>query len=181
MGRHKTIDRELLLNAAEAVVLRSGAGSLTFDAVASEAGVSKGGVLYAYATKDELIDAMLRRVMTNFSSRVEEFLAINGDSPENRIYAYIEANRNEDAEVITRAVALMASFIRAPVFQAETNLFYKNLFAMFDTSSPAGRRLRLALLATEGTFALKGFGFYPFSDKEWQEIHDDIIAILLTR
>ncbi len=180
MGRHKTIDRELLLNAAEAVVLSVGAGNLTFDAVARQAGVSKGGVLYAFATKDELIDAMLRRVMANYDRIVEEFLAMRGDSPETRIHAYIEANRSEDAEVITRAVALMASFMRAPVSLAEANAFYQDLFTMFDTSTQAGRRLRLALLATEGAFTLKGFGFYAFSDQEWQEVHDDIIAILLT-
>lgn len=179
MGRHKTIDRGLLLDAAEAVVLRAGAGSLTFDAVASEAGVSKGGVLYAFATKDELIDAMLHRVMANYDNYVEDFLAHKGDTPKNRIHACIEANRNQDTDVIKRAVALMVSFIRSPIFQTETNTFYKNLFSMLDTSTPSGRRLRLALLATEGTFTLKGFGFYEFSDQEWQEIHDDILSLLL--
>lgn len=43
MGRHKTIDQEALLDAAEAVVMHGGAGNLTFDAVARQAGVSKGG------------------------------------------------------------------------------------------------------------------------------------------
>lgn len=36
-----------------------------------------------------------------------------GESPETRIYAYVEANRKKDAEVITRPVALIASFMRA--------------------------------------------------------------------
>jgi len=178
MGRHKTIDRDTLLDAAEAVVLREGAGNLTFEAVAKVAKVSKGGVLYAFANKDMLIDAMLRRVVANYDRAVETFLAINGDSPETRIHAHVEASRNEDAEVITRAVALMASFVRAPAFQAETTVFYKDLFAMCDTSSLAGRRLRLALLATEGAFALQGFRFYSFSDEEWQAVHNDIIDIL---
>ncbi|AHF79052.1 Putative TetR family transcriptional regulator (plasmid) [Sodalis praecaptivus] len=180
MGRNKTIDQEALLDAAEAVVMRGGAGNLTFDAVARQAGVSKGGVLYAFATKDALIDAMLRRVVANYDRILEDFLAMRGDSPETRIHAYVEANRKEDAEVITRAVALMASFMRAPAFQAETNTFYKDLFAMFDITNLAGRRLRLALLATEGAFALRGFKFYAFSDREWQAIHDDIINILLS-
>lgn len=179
MGRRKTIDRDVLLDAAEAVVLRDGAGNLTFDAVAKEAKVSKGGVLYAFGNKDALIDAMLGRVVSSYDRVVEEFLAIRGDSPETRIHAYVEANRNEDAEVIARAVALMASFMRAPAFQAGTNIFYNDLFAMFDTSGLAGRRLRLALLATEGAFALRGFRFHAFSDQEWQAVHDDIIDILL--
>lgn len=179
MGRHKTIDRDVLLDAAEAVVLREGAGSLTFEAVAKEAEVSKGGVLYAFANKDALIDAMLRRVVANYDSVVERFLAERGNSPETRIHAHVEASRTEDAEVITRAVALMASFMRAPGFQEETILFYQDLFALFDTSTLPGRRLRLALLATEGAFALRGFRFYQFSEQEWQAVHNDIIDILL--
>ncbi len=51
MGRKQTIDRSALLDAAERVVLRDGAGQLTMDAVAAEAGVSKGGVLYAFPSK----------------------------------------------------------------------------------------------------------------------------------
>lgn len=178
MGRHKIIDREALLDAAEEVVLRDGAGNLTFDAVAKQAQVSKGGVLYAFATKDALIDAMLSRVVVNYDRVVAEFLADKVMNAENRIHAHIEASRHEDAEVITRAVALMASFVRAPAFHSQTNLFYQELFTLLDTSSINGRRLRLALLAAEGAFTLRGFGFYAFSEQEWQDIHDDIIAIL---
>ena len=40
--------RKRLLDAAAAVVRRDGAGALTLDAVAAEAGVSKGGLLYHF-------------------------------------------------------------------------------------------------------------------------------------
>lgn len=179
MGRRQTIDRGALLDAAEAVVLRDGAGNLTIDAVAKQAEVSKGGVLYAFATKDALIDAMMRRVVDGYQRVVDDFLAKADDGPHARIHAHVEANRQEDAEGNARAVALMASFIRAPVFQDETHAFYKSLFELADPSTLAGRRLRLALLAAEGAFAVRGFGFYVFSETEWQAVHDDIVAILL--
>lgn len=44
MGRIRVIDRDHLLDAAEAVVARDGAVKLTLESVAAEAGVSKASV-----------------------------------------------------------------------------------------------------------------------------------------
>src|SRR5690606_31627342 len=54
-GRPRTIDRDKVLDAAEAVVMRAGAAGLTIDAVAREAGITKGGVQYAFGSKENLI------------------------------------------------------------------------------------------------------------------------------
>jgi AcrR family transcriptional regulator len=51
-----------LLNAAELVVTRDGVGNLTLTAVAKEAGVSKGGLLYHFPTKSALINAIVERL-----------------------------------------------------------------------------------------------------------------------
>ena len=53
--------KEKLLKAAETVVIRQGFGKLTIDAVAAEAGVSKGGLLHHFGTKDQLIEALVQR------------------------------------------------------------------------------------------------------------------------
>ncbi len=55
-----------LLDAAEAVVARSGVGNLTLDAVAAEAGVSKGGLLHHFPSKDHLVRAMVERSAQNW-------------------------------------------------------------------------------------------------------------------
>jgi AcrR family transcriptional regulator len=57
----QTID--LILSAAERVVMRDGVMRLTIDAVAREAKLSKGGVLYHFGTKETLIQAMLERLI----------------------------------------------------------------------------------------------------------------------
>ena len=46
---------EIILEAAAAVLLKGGVRGLTIDAVAVEAGLSKGGVLHHYASKDALV------------------------------------------------------------------------------------------------------------------------------
>lgn len=53
--------REALLEAALGVAVESGFGRITMDAVAQRAGVSKGGLLYHFHSKAELIEALLAR------------------------------------------------------------------------------------------------------------------------
>ena len=106
--------RGQLLAVVRSLLVEQGPHAVTLDAVAKQANVSKGGVLYAFGTKDALINAMMQRVVANFDRAVEASLARTGDSPHNRIHAYVEANRLEDAEANTRAIALMASLVRRP-------------------------------------------------------------------
>jgi AcrR family transcriptional regulator len=55
-----------VLDAAEAVVVRQGIANLTLEAVAAEAGISKGGLLYHFPSKDRLVDALVRRSAENW-------------------------------------------------------------------------------------------------------------------
>src|ERR1044072_4655192 len=59
MPRARTRDR--LLDAAGAVVMREGAQALTLDAVAEEAEVSKGGLLYHFKSNRDLVEGMVER------------------------------------------------------------------------------------------------------------------------
>jgi AcrR family transcriptional regulator len=57
---------DALLDAAEAVVGRQGIANLTLDGVAAEIGMSKGGVLHHFPTKDRLVEAMVVRSAENW-------------------------------------------------------------------------------------------------------------------
>ena len=70
MPRADTKDR--LLDAAGAVVRRDGPQALTLDAVAAEAGVSKGGLLYHFGTKRELIEALVDRWLSEFERDIDQ-------------------------------------------------------------------------------------------------------------
>src|SRR3954471_16318681 len=63
--------REALLDAAEALLAEQGAQGLTLAAVADRAGVSKGGLLYHFASKEALISGMIERLVEDFDALVE--------------------------------------------------------------------------------------------------------------
>ena len=66
MKRSGTSWQDTLLDAAEVVVARQGFANLTLDAVAAEAGMSKGGLLHHFRTKDRLIEALVTRAAENW-------------------------------------------------------------------------------------------------------------------
>jgi AcrR family transcriptional regulator len=55
-------NRDAILTAYEQVLAEHGERAATLDAAAKAAGVSKGGLLYHFATKEELVDAVIDRL-----------------------------------------------------------------------------------------------------------------------
>ncbi len=80
-SRSRTRDR--LLDAAEQVLSERGATSLTLEAVALVADVSKGGLLYHFPSKEKLIEALVVRAV----ARVDEALAVASASTEPGAFA----------------------------------------------------------------------------------------------
>ena len=60
------------------MIRRDGAQALTLDAVAAEAGVSKGGLLYHFKSKRQLLDAMVSRWMDEWEAEFDADTADDG-------------------------------------------------------------------------------------------------------
>ena len=59
-----------LLDAAEALLSEQGGRGLTLSAVAERAGVSKGGLLYHFPSKEALVQGLVGRVIEEFDALV---------------------------------------------------------------------------------------------------------------
>jgi len=83
--------RERLLDAAEQVVGRDGVNSLTLNAVADEAGVSKGGLLYHFPSKSALIVAVVERLASECDAETAKAIEAGGNEPGRFTRAYLTA------------------------------------------------------------------------------------------
>lgn len=63
--------RERILEAAERVVSEVGAARLTLDGVAHAAGVSKGGLLYHFPSKESLLGALAQRYVDSMKHCID--------------------------------------------------------------------------------------------------------------
>jgi AcrR family transcriptional regulator len=71
----KSNTRKKILDAASNVVLHHGPTGFTLDKVAKEAGVSKGGLLYHFPSKEDLLRGMVERMISDFESSVLDRIA----------------------------------------------------------------------------------------------------------
>jgi AcrR family transcriptional regulator len=62
------------------------------QAVAQEAGISKGGLLYHFETKEALIEALFEYHNAKFEEKLEEYLTLEGDKPGAFLRAYAKAS-----------------------------------------------------------------------------------------
>ncbi|WP_377848582.1 TetR/AcrR family transcriptional regulator [Bosea sp. UC22_33] len=175
MGRKRVIDQQQVLDAAQAVVARDGAARLTLDAVAAEAGISKGAVVYDYGSKQGLIQAMVNR-------------AVEADNAFNRAAA--EPFKDSGSPVIRGRIAAAAQpFPEAfrPVAHnicvalAEDAQLRKAIqanqsavIADIAQTSSQPRGALLAYLALEGLKLLETLDYHQWPDEERSRILQEI-------
>lgn len=73
--------RETIIDAAMAVVAEQGVMKLTLDEAAKAAGLSKGGVLYHFKSKDDLIRGMVERQINMIDALYLDFYESEPEGP----------------------------------------------------------------------------------------------------
>ena len=107
-----------ILDAAEEVVLRDGVARLTLDAAAAEAGLSKGGILYHFPTRDSLVAGMVAKIIEEFDRDIDRRLA-DDDGPGSFTRAYIGATMEPNAPRPDSEDRLGAALIAAAAAQPD--------------------------------------------------------------
>ncbi len=103
--------RRSVIAAAAEIVAGEGAARLTLDAVAERVGLSKGGILHHFATKDSLISAMIDEVVINFEMDLQRHL--QGESgPGSFARAFLRACLDPDG-ALTRTLRVSAGIVAA--------------------------------------------------------------------
>jgi len=81
--------REALIKAGYAEILEKGLQGITLDSVVGRAGSSKGGALYYFRTKEDLLYAILHWLLTQVDRTLEE-VARSEEPPRGRLAAELE-------------------------------------------------------------------------------------------
>lgn len=80
--------RDKVLDAFERLLVETGSRAATLDAVAARAGVSKGGLLYHFGSKDALVEGMVERLRAQAADDVEQMRS----APQGPVEFYLETS-----------------------------------------------------------------------------------------
>ena len=104
--------REKLVQAAAQLVISKGITRVTLEQVALEAGVSKGGLLHHFPTKQALLNGLIEQVGQVFKARLEKYMALETPLQPGRLArAYIRASFEYETDELqlTNAIAKVVS------------------------------------------------------------------------
>jgi len=175
MGRHRVIDREAVLDAAEKVVSRDGAVRLTLDAVAAEAGISKASVLYDYKTKQALTKAVIERRVAVEEARVQEQIANLGPVDNAQILGCLAAaSRPVSDDERAVAISLCAALAHDAELRQPIQKIHRERIDEIRRTSTDPRGAMLAFLAVEGLMLLEWFGLHSWPAAEREQLTADI-------
>ncbi|MGJ9407153.1 TetR/AcrR family transcriptional regulator [Nesterenkonia aurantiaca] len=122
--------RHEILDAATRVVQREGVTTLTYESVAAEAGMTKGGLLYHFPSREELLLGLHRHVAQNWELALEAQAGGTAQelSRDERFRAFVRLSQNpERAELL-----LMLEASEDPV----ANAAWDEIFARWAPQPP---------------------------------------------
>jgi AcrR family transcriptional regulator len=138
-----------VLDAFQRLLIEHGERETTLDAVARAAGVSKGGLIYHFGSREALIDGLLGRLEV----LADEDLALMGSAPDGPVAYYLRTSAHADSPLDATMIAatrlLQRSHSRTrEVLAAVHDRWYQALLAA--VGDPAIARLVM----------LVGYGMY---------------------
>ncbi|SDK12458.1 TetR/AcrR family transcriptional regulator [Nonomuraea jiangxiensis] len=164
--------RDELLDAAEGLLCDQGSAALTLAAVADRAGVSKGGLLYHYGSKEALIKGMVERLIEDFDELVA---AQPGETYTERYVgatmAAVRSGRLRRWAVVTSASGNL--FLLAPLREAMTRWHREGL-----SEEPDPLASQIARLACEGLWDVASHDPGLNSEDDLQALEARLRALL---
>jgi AcrR family transcriptional regulator len=174
--------RTRVLNAAEAIVLARGVPALTLDAAAKFAAVSKGGLLYHFASKEALLKGLVERIAGEIEADWQRYLA---EVPPGRAHATRAVLRwafhcppEEEARFLRRAAVFLAAFHHDPALIDPLREFHARIRAATEADAlPPG--LDLAVIAAcDGLFVAMVFRIWQPSPEQAAAIEAQLLRLL---
>ncbi|AND86901.1 AcrR family transcriptional regulator [Bradyrhizobium diazoefficiens] len=163
--------RNAALEAAIAIIARDGPGRLTLDAIARESGLSKGGVMHQFRTKEAVLKALLERQMAHFEEFSIRYMAkVSGTSANPNLATQLATIREAATSPNSAALALVAAMVENPDLMAlPRELEMKRMAAIKEEAADPD----LAMLRWAGALGLllsSLFGMSPLSKDEHQRL-----------
>lgn len=167
-----------IIQAADRLVQREGVARLTIEAVAREASLSKGGVLYHFRSKQALISAMVETFLTGFDDDIRRFMAADIESaPAGRfLRAYIRASGIGSPMAEEAGAGLLAALATDSSLMEAVTRRYAGWQHEAETDGVAQSTATLVRLAADGLWFADFLGLAPPLGAS----RDEVMAAMLT-
>ena len=170
--------RDRILDAAEQQVASLGARNLTLDAVAHAAGVSKGGLLYHFPSKDALLAAMIERHVDQLDARcMAEKTHLPQACPSSEVKAWILGVLKASPVREEIGAALFAAAANNPALLDGVRHRYATRIDGLTALGDSFARAAVVLLAVDGLMLSEAWRMSPFTPAQREQIVGELLRL----
>jgi AcrR family transcriptional regulator len=175
MRIRKANSRQKILAAAADVARETGPGSLSLEAVASRAGVSKGGLLYNFPTKAKLMQGLVENYLSYFRKALEARAADAGR--ESVLSAYIKLSADDCDRPKPSASWMFSAIAEDPDFLTPIKAFKHQLLERLKQETSDLGSLLICFVAIEGLRSMNLFDSDVLSEDEHKLLLSSLLKI----
>lgn len=168
---------DIIIDAAETVVIEAGASHMTLDAVAAKAGVSKGGLLHHFPNKNALLIAMIDRQINKHVEARKQILATLPEGPSRELKSFVLAVKNRDPRHYNLGASLSAAVAHDPHLNEPVRKVVKDTYATLTQGGLPFERASIIALAAEGLRLQEMLNISPFTDKQRARILNELVRL----
>jgi AcrR family transcriptional regulator len=169
---------DLIVDAAEDVVVEAGASHMTLEAVAARAGVSKGGLLHHFRTKEALLEAMIGRLIEKREESRIKVLDDLPDSPARELKAYILSGITRDQKADRVGAPILAALAHNPRLAEPIREIIKKRYAEFVAKGVKFERAIVFALAADGLLFHEVVSTSPFTVEQRRGVVEELLRIV---
>jgi AcrR family transcriptional regulator len=170
--------RDRILEAAERMVAEVGAAQLTLDVVAQAAGVSKGGLLYHFRSKESLLGALAQRYVESMEHCIQAAkCGISEQDVSRDLKACIVGILGGDPRSKAMGAALLATAANDLTLLEvirERLVAYNRELAASDADFP---RAAIVTLAVDGLMMRESLRISPFTEEQRERVVRELMKI----
>jgi len=170
--------RNRILDAAERLVMGDGSRNLTLDAVAQAAGVSKGGLLYHFPSKDALLAGMIERDIDQLNARcLAEMANLPAACASSDLKAWILGVLQPHRVRQEVGAALLAAAANNPALLDGVRQRYAEHVAQLQSLGKGFARAAVILLAVDGLMFGEAWRVTPFTPEQRELIVEELLRM----
>jgi AcrR family transcriptional regulator len=170
--------RKEILDAASTVVMEAGAGHMSLDMVAKKAGISKGGLMYHFPTKESLLKAMLVRMIEEFFARREEKKKAIKNPAGRLLKAGILATMERDQKTDRMGLAILAVAAHDPQLLEPLRAAHAGHLNELQDSNIKFERAAILSLAADGLMLHELLGIASFSPGQKNKLREEMLRMI---
>lgn len=168
--------REEILSSASYIIENMGMEKFTLEAVAKNAGISKGGLLYHFPNKESIIKGMIDEYGNAFFSEVKD-KAIEDEQVGRWNRSYIETSFNDKVATTALSNSILAVLFSNPEFL--TIYKQENSLIQEEMSKDGIDKVNATIikLASDGLWLAELLGIEPLNEELKQQVKEKLIDL----